>query len=336
MYRRIGFDQHFKHWRVVTELGKRDNTRMANAFAASWKFLLDCTFKEIFEDDNVTVIKLGDTTYPLLLAEIPDPPDILYVRGTLPTIDSSLAVVGTRRATPYGKEVTRIVTSDLARQKIVIVSGLALGIDGVAHEATLDAGGVTVAVLGSGVDEHTIYPTSHRRLAERIIASGGAVVSEYPPGFKPTQYSFPARNRVIAGLSRGTLVTEAPMESGALITARHALDYNRDVFAVPHPITSLTGQGCNNLIRLGAALARNAVDVMETMHITWLPESSQPAPVLNDTEGKVMSKLSRIGIHIDQLAVLAGLPATVVMSTLTLLEMRGLVKNAGGMQYIRL
>lgn len=287
-------------------------------------------------DDEVTVVKFGDTAYPPLLSELPDPPDVLYIRGKLPIFDTALAVVGTRRATPYGKEVTRIITSDLARQKIVIVSGLALGIDGVAHEATLDAGGATVAVLGSGVDEHTIYPTSHRRLAERIIASGGAVVSEYPPGFKPTQYSFPARNRVIAGLSRGTLVTEAPAESGALITARHALDYNRDVFAVPHPITSLTGLGCNNLIRLGAALARNAVDVMETMHITWLPETSQPAPVLNETEGKVMSKLSRIGVHIDQLAVLAGLPATVVMSTLTLLEMRGLVKNAGGMQYIRL
>ncbi len=302
-----------------------------------WRELCDVEKieRELIED-GVNTISLGEPEYPLLLSELPDPPITLFIRGKLPTIDASLAVVGTRRATPYGKEVTRMITSDVARQKIVIVSGLALGIDGVAHEAALDVCGVTVAVLGSGVDEHTIYPTSHRRLAERIIASGGAIVSEYPPGFKPTQYSFPARNRIIAGLSRGTLVTEAPTQSGALITAKHALDYNRDVFAVPHPITSQTGQGGNSLIRMGAILVQEATQILESMHITWLPEPTTGAPVLNEIEEKIISTLSRIGVHIDQLAILTKLPSTIVMSTLSILEMRGLVKNAGGMQYIRL
>lgn len=302
-----------------------------------WRELCDIQkIEQELADDGVTTISLGEAKYPLLLSELPDPPITLFVRGTLPTIDTSLAVVGTRRATNYGNEVTRMITTDMARQKIVIVSGLALGIDGVAHEAALDAHGITVAVLGSGVDEHTIYPASHRRLAERIIASGGALVSEYPPGFKPTQYSFPARNRIIAGLSRGTLVTEAPTTSGALITAKHALDYNRDVFAVPHPITSPTGQGGNSLIRMGAILVQEAANILETMHITWLPEQPMETPILNEIESKVITILSRIGIHIDQIAILANLPPTVVMGTLTLLEMRGLVKNAGGMQYIRL
>ena len=198
--------------------------------------------------ENITALTLGEPGYPRLLSEIADPPFVLFVRGKLPPDEQpAVAIVGTRKCTNYGKQVTEQLASELATHKMVIVSGLALGIDGVAHAATLKAGGTTVAVLGSGIDRKNIYPASHQQLAEQIIAEGGAIVSEYPPGFEPTLYSFPARNRVIAGLSLGALITEAPVESGALITAKCALDYNREVFAVPHPITSTMGAGGNNL-----------------------------------------------------------------------------------------
>jgi DNA processing protein len=185
---------------------------------------------------QIKTVSIFDDTYPNLLKEITDPPPVLFYRGSLPKTDKpSISVVGTRKCTIYGKQITKDISGELAENNVTIVSGLALGIDGIAHEAALSKNGVTVAVLGSGVDKRHVYPSAHQPLAERIIESGGAIISEYPPGFEPTQYSFPARNRIIAGLTMGTLITEAPVASGALITAARCLDYNRDIFCGTAP-----------------------------------------------------------------------------------------------------
>lgn len=293
---------------------------------------------ENLSSENIRAISIGEPNYPKILAEISDPPHTIFARGQLPSPDlPCLGVVGTRRCSNYGKMICEKLSEELAAQGVVIVSGLALGIDGVAHASALKAKGATIAVLGSGVDKNHIYPASHRYLAEEIIANGGTVLSEYPPGFSATAYSFPARNRIIAGLSLGVLVIEAPESSGALITAKHALDYNRDVMAVPHPLTSLLGVGGNNLIKMGAKLISSAQDVLETLN---LQSAMQHAPVqtvlnLNPNEAKIMAVIAREPRQIDIIIKESGLDSSTVNSTLTLMEMRGTIKNMGGMNYIK-
>ncbi len=289
---------------------------------------------------SISTVSINEPIYPRLLKEINDPAHTLFIRGTLQSLATApaVAVVGTRRLTSYGRHVGGDITGALASQGVVIVSGLALGIDGVAHEATLRHHGKTIAVLGSGVDAEHIYPSAHRDLAARIIAEGGAVISEYPPGFLPTQYSFPARNRLIAGLTLGTLVVEAPLESGALITAKAALDYNREVFAIPHPITSNTGAGGNRLLQQGATLVTKAEDIIEALqlkNLRQLVETPRRA-VLTKTEEIIMNALSHEGLPIDAIVKATGLSSSVVSSQLTMMEMKGLVKNSGGMRYIKL
>lgn len=287
--------------------------------------------------ENITAIVLGQKDYPGLLAQITDPPQVLFMRGKLPEFKRpTVAVVGTRNCTSYAKRVTEELTEQLAGQGIAIISGLALGIDGVAHAAALKAKGITVAVLGSGINKKSVYPGAHQQLAEQIIKQGGAIVSEYPPGFEPTQYSFPERNRIIAGLSLGVLVTEASTKSGALITAKCALDYNREVFAVPHPITSEAGEGGNNLIKMGAKLVTSAQDILEELHINNVEQIVSNNELLPSTpeESKIIPHLSREPVHIDILIKLSGLNSPTVNSTLTMMEMKGQVKNLGGMMYI--
>src|SRR3989344_3557284 len=219
---------------------------------------------------NIKTASLSEPDYPGLLKEIADPPHTLFYRGILPNPgDYLLSVVGTRKFTTYGKEACERLVSELVAAGIKIVSGLALGIDGIAHQTTLDNGGITFAVLGSGLDRGSIYPREHVSLVEKIIDNCGAVISEYPPGFGATKYSFPARNRIVAGLSTGPLLIEAPERSGALITARLSLDYNREVMAIPHSLTSPTGQGNNNLLKLGARVILNSNDILETMQINY-------------------------------------------------------------------
>ncbi|TSC83982.1 MAG: Uncharacterized protein G01um101413_785 [Parcubacteria group bacterium Gr01-1014_13] len=228
---------------------------------------------ERLNKENITTISINNPAYPKLLKEINDPPFTLFIRGKLPNTNlPTLGVVGTRKFTAYGKSTCQEIVGPLVNKGIVIVSGLALGIDGIAHQIAVGNNGITIAVLGGGVDKRTVAPASHRDLAEKIIATGGAVISEYPPGFTPTVYSFPARNRIIAGLSLGTLVIEAAEKSGALITARCALDYNRDVFAVPHALNSPTGIGPNNLIKMGAKVVTQASDIIESLSLTTLGE----------------------------------------------------------------
>lgn len=296
---------------------------------------------ENLQKENIATTSLGDTNYPALLSEIADPPHTIFYRGTLPSHEiPTLAVVGTRRMTTYGKIICEDLVAPLARQGVIIVSGLALGIDGIAHAITLTNGGVTIAVLGTGIDRQTVYPSAHKKLSEKIIATGGALISEYPPGFLPTQYSFPARNRIIAGLSLGTLVIEAPTKSGALITARCALDYNREVLAIPHAITSPTGSGPNNLIKLGAKLVTESNDILEALNLqitTPIVSPVPPTPIAENTiEAKILNCLTREPKNINQIILENNMDSPTTSATLIMLEIRGLIKNLGGMNYIRI
>lgn len=294
-------------------------------------------FADTLAREKISTVALGEPGYPKLLAEIADPPFALFIRGSLSLLNSpSLGVVGTRKFSPYGQMVCEDLVARLAAQGMTIVSGLALGIDGIAHQATLDAGGQTVAVLGSGINRHNIYPTAHQPLAETILAQGGTLVAEYPPGFEPTQYSFPARNRIIAGLALGTLVIEAPRESGALITARCALDYNREVFAVPHPLGSPWGAGNNNLLKMGAHLVTEENDIIDALNLKNLKTSVDNRQILpaSPTEAAILGCLSREPKHVDLIIKESGLPGPTASGALTLMEMKGLIRNLGGMNYV--
>ncbi|MBI2443707.1 MAG: DNA-protecting protein DprA [Candidatus Magasanikbacteria bacterium] len=301
----------------------------------------DCSVAAITEQlarEGISTVSLGEPRYPRLLAEIADPPHTLFVRGALPgDAAPAVAVVGTRTCSPYGIQITEELTRELVTYGVAVVSGLAFGIDSYAHHAAVRAGGKTIAVLGSGVDQATVHPAAHQPLAEEILAQGGALVSEYPPGFKPTAYSFPERNRIIAGLSLGVLVTEAPAESGALITAKCALDYNREVFAVPHPITAATGVGSNNLIKMGAKLVTAAADVLEELRLSHLLTdiASRTAPPATPEEAKLLPLLSRTPVAIDVLVEQSGLSAAAVSSALVMLELKGQVRAQGGLVHLR-
>ncbi|HVM90908.1 MAG TPA: DNA-processing protein DprA, partial [Verrucomicrobiae bacterium] len=202
-------------------------------------------------DFPIEYIPKDDTRFPPLLRHLSDPPNGLYLRGTLKDLPS-VSVVGTRRCTPYGRRAAREIVSGLVSSGLGIISGLALGIDGEAHAAALDAGGYTVAILATGIDDLTLYPREHVRLARRILESGGALLSESPPGSPSFKFAFPKRNRIIAGYAPATVIVEATQDSGSLITARLALEENRELLAVPGSIFSETAAGCHELIKLGA------------------------------------------------------------------------------------
>ncbi|MFA5127848.1 MAG: DNA-processing protein DprA [Patescibacteria group bacterium] len=290
------------------------------------------------EREGVWALTLNEPNYPAMLKQISDPPIALFIRGELPKIQTSaVAVVGTRKFTPYGKSICENIVTALAEQKIMIVSGLALGIDAIAHDTTLKMNGATIAVLGGGVDRPTVGPRANFQLAEQITKSGGAILSEYPPGFVPNKFTFPARNRVIAGLTAGTLVIEAPRGSGALLTAKYALDYNREVMAVPHPINSVTGEGSNDLLKLGARVVTSADDVLETLNlVSFANTPSIKAPEnLSEEENKIFNILSETPKHIDIIIDESGLPSATASSTVTLMELKNLIRNVGGMRYTR-
>ncbi len=276
-----------------------------------------------------------DPRYPQRLLAIHDPPPVLYVLGELrPEDDWAIAVVGTRAASAYGREVARTLSGDLARAGVSIVSGLARGIDGYAHRAALDAGGRTIAVLGSSVD--IIYPWEHHKLAQEIV-SQGAVISEYPLGTPPEGNNFPPRNRIISGLSRGVVIVEAGERSGALITAGFAADQGRDVFAVPGSIFQRNCQGTNRLIRDGAQPILSANDVLEALNLTTVSSQVEAQMLLpaDETEARLLDQLGGDPMHIDEVGRSTGLSPAVVSSTLALMELKGLVRHVGGMQYMR-
>lgn len=275
--------------------------------------------------------------FPLPLREIYSAPQILFVRGTfpLPADRYSVAVVGSRVASPYGRQATELLARELALAGVVVVSGLAAGVDALAHTAALSVGGRTVAVLGNGIDQ--IYPPQNRRLADEILAHGGAIISEYPIGTEPAAYNFPQRNRIVAGLCRGTLVTEGRAKSGSLITAELALEMGRDVFAVPGSIFAETSAGPNALIRAGARPVSSAAEILEALGLTDLAAKKAVQAVVADSpaEARVLAVLSREPCHADELTRAAGLTAAEVGGLLSLLEIKGLAKNLGGGQWVR-
>ena len=283
---------------------------------------------------GVKVLTWDSPDYPSLLKTIPNPPPVLYVRGELlPQDEWALGVVGTRRATVYGREAVRALVGGLAASGVTVVSGLAHGIDTHAHQVALDAGGRTLAVLGSGVD--IIYPAENRKLAERIVESG-ALVSEYPLGTPPESGNFPPRNRIISGLSLGVLVVEGTARSGAMITADYAAEQGREVFAVPGNILNRTSAGPNHLIQQGAKLVMTMGDILEELNLTMVAEQSEAREVIpdNETEAVLLKYLSSEPVHVDELGRAAGLPSSEVASTLTLMELKGKVRQVGGMNYV--
>ena len=294
------------------------------------------------DEELVKVKKIGaglliwdSPDYPRYLREIPNSPPLLYVKGELKSLDQwALAVVGTRRLTTYGRQVTREIVSDLVRNQVTIVSGLAKGIDAEAHKSALDAGGRTIAVLGSGVNY--IYPSVHRTLAQRIVSGRGAILSDYPLGTAPESRNFPPRNRIISGLSMGVLVIEAGERSGALITAEFGLEQDREIFAVPGNINSPASKGTNQLINRGAKLVQNVDDVLEELNFTLIPEHIKADKILPDSpeEAILLDHLSRQPTHIDELTRQAGLPTSLVSSTLTMMELKGMVQQVGAMNYV--
>ncbi len=263
--------------------------------------------------------------FPALLREIPHPPKSLYIRGELPPPDFiCLCVVGSRRTSIYGRRMCASLIAGLARQKIAIVSGLALGIDGEAHKAALDVGLPTVACLPSSCDDENIYPVANRQLAERLLKQGGALLSEHAPGHKAMIHNFPERNRIMTGLSVATLVIEAGEKSGTLITAKLALDYNRELLAIPHELGRETGIGVNRLLREGATLVRNSDDILESLGIKSEKSQLTLPTDLNEPEMELLSALSHARVR-DELIETTGLSAQECNVALSSLLIRGLI-----------
>jgi DNA processing protein len=293
-------------------------------------------------NQGINILTFADETYPRLLKEIPDAPAILYTRGNYAWPEKPMiAIVGSRKFTSYGEQATYSFASDLAAAGYIIVSGLAFGIDSIAHKAALEASCETLAILGGGVDDESISPQSHLPLA-RAVMNSGALISEYRPGTKANEGTFPARDRIIAGMTLGTIVIEAPEKSGALITARLALDYNREVFAVPGSVFSQSSLGTNALIKGGAKLVMSVQDILEEFPNTGknLASEKDAARAINISlsaeEEKIFQILSREPLHVDKIIKAAKLETSSVISTLTLLEIKALAKNIGGMNYIKI
>ena len=295
------------------------------------------------EEEAVQVERAGiqaytwhDEAYPARLREIYDPPPVLFVRGAIEEVDDwSVAVVGTRRVSPYGRQVTEMLSQNLAANGITVVSGLARGVDGIAHTAALESGGRTLAVQACGLD--IVYPAEHAGLARRIAAQG-AVISEQALGIRPKADYFPRRNRIIAGLTLGTLIVEAGEGSGALHTANWANEQNREVFAVPGRITSPTSKACNALIQQGMAkLVTEVGDILEELNLQMVEQQLELSAIIPEdpTQAAVLEHVGPEPLHIDEAVRLAGLPASTVSSTLAMLEMKGLVRQVGPMTYVR-
>lgn len=301
----------------------------------------------IADCDRMGVVMLGldDPRYPDLLMQIPDPPTLLWVRGEISALNKpTVAVVGTRDPSDYGRAMAAQFTRELCEAGLCIVSGLAYGIDAIAHDTALKSGGITVGVLGSGIDR--IYPGDHRPLAYRMIESGGCLISEFPPGTKPDAGNFPIRNRVVSGLSLGTVVIETKGEGGSMITARLALDQNREVFALPHRTADLRGDGCNRLIQMSVAkLVRNSNDVLMELGSGFaLREETDPQQSLEFSERKpkwrsaelsplsvmICELLEKGQLHTDDLCNKIEQPVHIVLNELLQLEFAGFVQTLPG------
>ena len=291
------------------------------------------------EKENILVFSIQDENYPTLLKQIPDSPYIIYMRGNLDCLNlPMIAIVGSRKLTAYGNQVARSFARDLANNGICVVSGLAFGVDACAHLGALDAKGKTIAILGNSLDNASIGPRSNFQLAQEILENGGLLISEFPIETKGAVWTFPSRNRIMAGMSMGTLVVEAAEKSGSLITANLALDYNREVFAVPGPIFSPQSVGTHKLIKSGAKLVASVADILEELKIEQnaKPTAQKIDFNLTEEEKNILSVLSHEREYIDRITKMTKLETATVSSTLSMLEIKGLVKNIGGQNYIKL
>ena len=289
---------------------------------------------ERLERQGIAVLTWEDPQYPRRLAEIEQPPPILYLRGGLSEEDDwAVAIVGTRKPTAYGRQVASEIASTLAQSGVTVVSGLARGIDSVAHQACLEAGGRTLAVLGSGVDQ--VYPPEHRQLAQKVIAQG-ALISDYAPGTPPDATNFPPRNRIISGLARAVVVVEAGEKSGALITAAFAADQGREVFAVPGGIYAPLSKGTNRLIQEGARPLLDSQELLSILKLGPVAEFHEARAALpaDITEAYLLELLGNEALHVDEISRRSNLPVEKISATLVMMELKGLVRQMGGMQYM--
>jgi DNA processing protein len=292
---------------------------------------------EKLAQEQINILSFRDANYPKLLLEIPKFPPVLYYKGSLEEPEElCVAVVGTRQITNYGRTVIPPLVEPLVNSGITIVSGMAFGVDSAAHEIAVKKGKRTLAVLGGGLDEKSLYPKHHALLAQQIVEAGGALISEYPIGTPNFKQNFVARNRIISGLSVATLIIECDLQSGTLITAKHALDQNRQVYAVPGPIYSPQSQGPNNLLKMGAKTVTEAKDILEDLNLESLPENKEAQTLFGDSaeESEILKLLGYEPVVINELIKQSNLEAGKVASALTFLEMKGRVKNLGGQQYI--
>ncbi|MBI2989853.1 MAG: DNA-protecting protein DprA [Candidatus Magasanikbacteria bacterium] len=302
-----------------------------------WKQKLEpAKIEATLKKENIYCVSIADPLYPTLLKHIPDPPVCLFSKGDLHIQAPPLAVVGTRKNSNYGARITKTLLGELFKEyRITLISGLAFGIDSIAHQVALDTKQKTIAVLGSGIDPKSLYPKAQAGLAENILRNEGAVISECPPGTEASLFSFPKRNRIIAGMSLGTLVIEAGKKSGALITADCALEYNREVFAVPQNIDSPSACGVNGLIKKGAVPILSAEDLAEALN---LRKSTQYDNNHKDTgcslmEKQVLELISHEPTHIDQIIRQSDETRGNINAALSILEINGLIRNVGSMMY---
>ncbi len=295
---------------------------------------LDVAWQRVVQS-GARVYTWNDDDYPENLRQVPLSPPVIFAQGELVEDDRlAVALVGTRQASAYGREVARGLARELAHNGVTVVSGLALGIDATAHEAALEAGGRTIAVLGSGVDQ--IYPAKNRKMALAMIQQG-ALISEYPLGTRPEAGNFPPRNRIISGLSLATVVIEAGQRSGALITAKFAAEQGRDVFAVPGSILQPSSAGCNALIQDGALPLLSINDLLEQLHLERVAVQREARHTIaaDPTERLLLAHLSGEPVHLDEIVRLAAMPAAQVSGLLAMMELKGLVRQSGSMRYVK-
>lgn len=290
-------------------------------------------YLEKLKQKKASFLALCDKNYPKLLKEIPNPPIVLFVKGDISKIDfnKTIGVVGTRRITNYGRDITRLFSSGLAQSDFTIVSGLAMGVDAEAANSAIEAKARTIAVMGNGVD--LCFPSTNEKLYDKIIDGNGIIVSEYPLGLSPNKGTFPSRNRIIAGLSMGVLVTEGAEDSGSLITADYAFKFNRKVFAIPGPITSSFSVGPLKLIEKGAKLVTSAEDIIKELGISHFAKASRDKKNyggLNSEERRIIELLENESLHFDEIVRKMSMNSAELASLLSILEIKNLVKSLEG------
>ncbi len=320
-----------EEWRSH-QLSKEDITALQNP---AWQSV-EAALKWSQQQSNRMIITPAETDYPSRLKEISDPPLILFVEGQASILTATqLAMVGSRKVSVYGERNSREFAASLAKAGLVITSGMALGVDAASHNGVLSVNGLTIAVAGTGLN--TVYPTSHKKLAADILTKGGAIISEFPLAAPPLPHHFPRRNRIISGLSVGVLVVEAALRSGSLVTARHAIEQGRDVYAIPGQIQNPLAQGCHALIRQGAKLVERPGDILEEIipHYPLRPvEISPPLAIMPQSlsviEQKVYRQLRSTVTPLDEIILRSGLTASEVSSILLILELHGHIQSVTG------